>query len=56
MIVLNIILMILMMTEFTKGNLARLKMFYKENEQKGRRVFIMQNFKVKFDTYLLFWS
>ena len=38
------ILMVLMMTEFTKGILARVKMFYKENEQKSRRVFIMQKF------------
>ena len=37
--------MVLMMTEFTEGNLARLKIFYEEDEQKGRRVFIMQKFR-----------
>ena len=36
--------MVLMMTEFTKEILARVKMFYKENEQKSKRVFIMHNF------------
>ena len=44
LIVLSIIFMVLIMTEFTKGTLAWLKIFYKENEQKGRRVFIMQKF------------
>ena len=44
LIFLSIILMVLMMMEFTKGILARLKMFYNEDEQKSRRVFIMQNF------------
>ena len=44
MIVLSIILIILMMTEFNKVILARLKMFYIENEQNGRRVLIMQKF------------
>ena len=42
--ILSIILMILMMTEFTKEILARVKMFYKENEQTSRRVIIMQKF------------
>ena len=41
---LSIIPTILIMTEFTKGILARLKINYKENEQKSRRVFIMQKF------------
>ena len=36
--------MVLMMTEFTKGILARVKMFYKENEQKSKSVFIRQKF------------
>ena len=44
LIVLSIILMVLMMTEFTKGILARVKMFYKENEQKSKSVFIRQKF------------
>ena len=44
-IVLSIILMVLMIMEFTKGVLARLKMFYKENMQKSRRVFIMQGLR-----------
>ena len=41
---LSIILMVLMMTEFNKGILARAKTFYKENEQKSRRVFMMKKF------------
>ena len=36
--------MVFMMTEFTKEILAWVKMFYKENEQKSRIVFIMQKF------------
>ena len=30
--------------EFTKGILSWVKMFYKENEQKSERVFLMQKF------------
>ena len=41
LIVLSIILMVLMMTEFIKEILTRVKMFYKENEQKSRRVLLI---------------
>ena len=34
--------MVLMMMEVTEKILARLKMYYKEDEQKRRKVFIMQ--------------
>ena len=44
LIVLSIILMVLVMTELSKGILVQLKMFYKENEQKSKRMFIMQKF------------
>ena len=39
MIVLSIILMVLMMTEFIKEIIARLKMFYNEDGQKSRKMF-----------------
>ena len=44
----SIILMVLMMTEFTKEIISRLKMFYNENGQKSRNC---KSFEVKFDTY-----
>ena len=36
--------MILMTTEFTKEILAQLKILYKEDEQKSKKVCIMQKF------------
>ena len=36
--------MILIITEFTKGILAQVKMFYKENEQMSKSVFIRLKF------------
>ena len=36
--------MVLMMIEFTWKILARLILFYKENKQNNKRVFLMQNF------------
>ena len=44
LIVLSIMLMILIITEFTKGILAQVKMFYKENEQMSKSVFIRLKF------------
>ena len=49
--VLSIILMVLMMIKFTNKILAWLKMFYKEDEQKSRNVFIMQ--KVWVEIYVV---
>ena len=44
LIVLSIILMVLMMMEFTKEIIALLKMFYNEDGQKSRKLFKLQKF------------
>ena len=44
LIVSSIILIILIMMEFTKEILSRLKMFYKDNERKSKTMFIIQKF------------
>ena len=41
---LSIILMVLMMTKFTKEIISRLKMFYNEDGQKSWKVFKIQKF------------